>query len=131
MLTRIRNASLVRHSNVLVSYSTLNLKILRVLQKEAYIHGYTTIGSSSEKKKSIKIILRYKGYWIKKPLFTKLQRISKPGQRIYSGYKKFSAKLLGVRYNQGTAVISTSIGIMSHQKASGLRQGGEILCYIE
>ena len=79
---------------------------------------------------SIKVFLKYKGWWIKKPLFSIIRRISKPGLRVFSGYKDFTNKLDILRYEQGTAIISTSSGIMSHIKATKLKKGGEIICYI-
>jgi small subunit ribosomal protein S8 len=129
MLTRIRNASLARHSFVKVRYSKLNLAILRVLSGEGYVTTY-----SVEKQENcdhiIRVNLRYKGWWIKKPLFSNLKRISKPGKRVFSGYKHFNEIIDVLRFNQGTAIISTSMGVMSHEKATKLKKGGEILCYI-
>jgi small subunit ribosomal protein S8 len=83
-----------------------------------------------EGQKSIKIYLKYKGWWIKRPFFTTIQRISKPGKRVFSSYKNFNEKINILRYNQGIAIISTSSGVMSHIKAYQLKKGGEILCYI-
>nr|AYO28719.1 ribosomal protein S8 [Neotessella volvocina] len=126
MLTRLRNASLARHSFTTIKFSKLSLSILKVLQDEGYIKSYETENNSYE----IRVILKYKGWWIKKPLFSKLQRISKPGLRVFSGYKDFNKCLDILRYEQGTAIVSTSIGVMSHIKAKNLKKGGEILCYI-
>lgn len=129
MLTRIRNASLARHSFTCVRYSKLNLAILKVLEAEGYISNYIT-QTEKNGQSQIKIFLKYKGWWIKKPLFSVLQRISKPGQRVFSGYKHFQDTIDVLRYEQGTAIISTSVGIVSHLKAEKLKKGGEILCYI-
>jgi small subunit ribosomal protein S8 len=131
MLTRIRNASLARHSFVSVQYSKLNLAVLKVLSSEGYIKTYS-LTESEEKttQKTIKVLLKYKGWWIKKPLFSTLKRISKPGQRVFSGYKNFNKVINILKYNQGTAIISTSSGVISHSKAEKLKKGGEILCYI-
>jgi small subunit ribosomal protein S8 len=129
MLTRIRNASLARHSFTCVRYSKLNLAILKVLEAEGYISNYIT-QTEKNGQPQIKIFLKYKGWWIKKPLFSVLQRISKPGQRVFSGYKHFQDTIDVLRYEQGTAIISTSVGIVSHLKAEKLKKGGEILCYI-
>ena len=129
MLTRIRNASLAKHSFTRVMYSKLNLAILKVLAAEGYINTYEV-----KQEKSIQIIkvyLKYKGWWIKKPLFSVIQRVSKPGQRVFSGYEDFTKVINVLKYEQGTAIISTSIGVMSHLKATKLKKGGEILCYIE
>lgn len=129
MLTRIRNASLARHTFVRVRYSKFNLAILKVLNGEGYISNYR-IEEENNPHKDIKVILKYKGWWIKKPLFSTLKRISKPGQRVFSGYKNFQKIIDVLRYNQGTAIISTSNGIMSHAKAEKLKKGGEIVCFI-
>lgn len=128
MLTRIRNASLAKHTFTRVNYSKLNLAILKVLEGEGYISNYQIENDLS--RNMIKINLKYKGWWIKKPLFSTLQRISKPGQRVFSGYKDFTNTIDTLKYEQGTAIISTSIGVMSHLKATKLKKGGEILCYI-
>jgi len=74
--------------------------------------------------------LKYKGWWIKKPLFSIIKRISKPGQRVFSGYKDFPKLIDTLQYEQGTAIVSTSVGVMSHNKATKLKKGGEIVCYI-
>jgi small subunit ribosomal protein S8 len=129
MLTRIRNASLARHSFVRVNYSKLNLAILKVLASEGYITNFD-FETNQKSQKTIKINLKYKGWWIKKPLFSNIKRISKPGQRVFSGYKQFNDVIDTLKYEQGTAIISTSLGVMSHTKALTLKKGGEILCYI-
>lgn len=129
MLTRIRNASLAKHSFTRVNYSKLNLAILKVLNAEGYINTYEV--ETQKAIKTIKISLKYKGWWIKKPLFSVIQRISKPGQRVFSGYQNFNKIISVLKYDQGTAIVSTSIGVMSHLKATKLKKGGEILCYIE
>ena len=78
----------------------------------------------------VKVYLKYKGWWIKKPFFSILKRISKPGKRVFCGYKNFQKNMSVLKYEQGTAIISTSSGIMSHQKATQLKKGGEIICYV-
>lgn len=129
MLTRIRNASLARHTFVNVPYSKLNLAILKVLVGEGYIINFL-VEKDEKNQDKIKINLRYKGWWIKKPLFSNLKRISKPGNRVFAGYKNFNDIIDVLQYNQGTAIVSTSVGVMSHLKATKLKKGGEILCYI-
>jgi len=129
MLTRIRNSSMARHTFVRVRYSKLNLAILKVLENEAYIEKYA-LEKNDNNQEEIKIYLKYKGWWIKKPLFSTIKRISKPGQRVFSGYKNFVKLIDTLRFEQGTAIISTSNGVMSHVKATKLKKGGEILCYI-
>jgi len=129
MLTRIRNASLAKHSYTRIQYSKLNLAILKVLEAEGYIKTYDA-EELENGQLMIKVILKYKGWWIKKPLFSKIERISKPGQRVFSPYKKFSKVIDVFKYEQGIAIISTSIGVMSHNKATKLKKGGEIICFI-
>lgn len=129
MLTRIRNAVAVKQKFVNVLYSKLNLEILKVLKSEQYIENFEVF-LNSKSHKEIKVFLRYKGWWIKKPLFSKIVRLSKPGQRVFSSYEDFSKKVNLLKSSQGTAVISTSSGIMSHKKAIKLKKGGEIICYI-
>nr|QOU10712.1 ribosomal protein S8 [Spumella sp. Baekdong012001B8] len=130
MLTRLRNASCARHAFVLVPCNTQNAAILETLMLEGYIASYE-IQSSLACSKWIKVFLRYKGWWIKKPFFSILNRVSKSGQRVFSGYTHFNKKIASLKYGQGLAVISTSSGIVSHLKAISLKKGGEILCYIE
>lgn len=129
MLTRIRNASMAHHSFTYITYSNLSLGIVKVLLKDSYINDYY-IEEGLNSQKRIKVILKYKGWWIKKPLFSKIKRISRPGQRIFSGYRQFKNKIDALKYEQGIAIISTSSGVMNHLKATKLKKGGEILCYI-
>jgi small subunit ribosomal protein S8 len=121
MLTRIRNASLARHTFTNVKFNKLSLSVLKVLEAEGYITGFE-LEEQSNKSTNIKVYLRYKGWWIKKPLFSIIKRISKPGQRVFSGYKNFQKVIDVLRYEQGTAIISTSSGVMSHTKAKKLKK---------
>jgi len=130
MLTRIRNASLARHSFTRIRYSKLNLAILKVLEAEGYIKEFYIENDTNTSQKIIKALLKYKGWWIKKPFFSTIERVSKPGKRVFSSYKNFNKEISILKYQQGTAIISTSSGIMSHLKATKLKKGGEILCYI-
>jgi small subunit ribosomal protein S8 len=130
MLTRIRNASLARHSFTCIRFSKLNLAILKVLEAEGYIKEFYVENDTNSSQKIIKALLKYKGWWIKKPFFSTIQRVSKPGKRVFSSYKNFYKEISILKYQQGTAIISTSSGIMSHLKATKLKKGGEILCYI-
>jgi len=130
MLTRIRNASMARHSFTSIRYSNLNLGILKVLKSEGYIQDFYLENETEPSQTSIKVILKYKGWWIKKPFFSVIQRISKPGKRVFAGYKNFVTNTYILRHQQGVAIISTSSGVMGHLKATKLKKGGEILCYI-
>ena len=130
MLTRIRNASLAKHSFTYIKYSKLNLAILKVLLAEGYIQEFGTKEGVLTGKDFIKVVLKYKGWWIKKPFFSQVDRISKPGNRVFSGYEEFNKIIDILRYSQGIAIVSTSSGVMSHLKATKLKKGGEILCYV-
>ena len=130
MLTRIRNASLARHTFTRIRYSKTNFGVLKVLENEGYITNYVVENEDIPAKTTIKAFLKYKGWWIKKPFFSEIKRISTPGKRVFSGYKNFGTNIDILRYQQGTAIISTSSGIMSHLKAQKLKKGGEIICYI-
>ena len=127
MLTNIRNASKVLHLFTFCQYSKLNLNILNILITENYIKNYKILNNNS----SIKIFLKYKGWWIKKPTFFLLKKISKSGKRIFSNYKQLPKNINILNYSKGIAILSTSSGLMTHHKAKKLKKGGEILCYIE
>lgn len=130
LLTRIRNASLAHNISTNVCYSKVNLAIVHLFYKNGYIQSYKCYNSPFLKP-MIHIILKYKGWWIKKPVFSIIRRISKPGKRIYSSYLDFEKRIDGLKYGNGIAIISTSNGIMTHLKAKNYKKGGEILCYIE
>jgi small subunit ribosomal protein S8 len=120
---------MAKHSNTLVRYSKLNLAVLKGLAAEGYIQSYE-VEPIRKNIFGIRVLLKYKGWWIKKPFFSTLQRVSRPGNRVFAGYQDFDTKIDILRYRQGIAIISTSVGVMSHQKAKKLKKGGEILCYI-
>ena len=129
MLTRIRNAVSIKQNFVNVLPCKLNLEILKIFETEGYIKNFELI-LSAKNKKLIRVNLKYKGWWIKKALFSKVVRVSKPGQRMFSNYEDFSKKVSLLKSSKGLAIISTSSGIMSHKKAIHLKKGGEIICYI-
>ncbi len=130
MLTRIRNAVFKKHRFVDVLYCKLNIEILEVLTAEGYLEKFENTLSEKNSGKRIRVYLKYKGWWVKRPSFTRLVRVSKPGQRMFSSYEDFDKKVNLLKTAQGTAIISTSSGIMSHKKAIRLKKGGEIICYI-
>lgn len=125
MIVRLKNASLRRHNVVLVPRTKTNFSILKVLKKEGYIQSAFAYNTNK-----ILVNLKYKGWWIQKPMFSILSRISKPGQRVFSGYKNFSKFCQPLKDGQGIAIVSTSSGIVSHLKAKKLKKGGELFCYI-
>lgn len=122
MLTRIRNASTVSHETVDIPASKLKVELARVLKEEGFIADYAV--KEEGKFKVITITLKYD--MNRKPVITKLERISKPGLRHYSKAKKLQKVLGGL----GVAIISTPKGLMTDRKARKENVGGEILCYV-
>ena len=123
MLTRIRNANLVRHRIVQVMRTNLTLAIAQILKEEGYIINYEEIVLS--KKVYILLSLKYSNQR-RQPIITGLKRISKPGLRIYVKTNNLPI----VINNLGIAILSTSQGIITNVKAKKLGIGGEVLCYI-
>jgi len=121
MLTRIRNAQLSGKVNVIMQSSKMKKAIAEVLSSEGYIDSYKIIEDCSHKQ--LQIFLKY---YLGKPVIEKIDRISKPGLRIYCNKEK----LPRVDGGMGIAIISTSKGVMSDQKARCLGEGGEVLCYV-
>lgn len=125
MLTRIRNASKVKHHLVQVPRTKMTLAIASVLKKENFIEDFQEF--SENDKSCLLLLLKYKGRGRnQQPAITALKRISKPGLRVYSNVKNLPV-VLG---NFGIAIISTSKGVMTNVEASKFGVGGEILCYI-
>jgi len=122
MLTRMRNALAAKHQKVDVPVSRLKLEIARILKEEAFISNYKTIGEGA--RRSIRIYLRYGPRGEK--VVSKLERISKPGCRVYSG----SAAIPKVLGGMGINILSTSKGLMTDKKARRENIGGEIICRI-
>jgi small subunit ribosomal protein S8 len=122
MLTRIRNAIMAHHDNVLVPASKMKLAIARILKDEGFIADYEVVRDKPHR--AIKINLRYLG--ANQPAISGLKRVSKPGLRIYVQKKEIPRVYGGM----GIAIISTSKGIRTGQQAWRQGSGGEILCYI-
>lgn len=123
MLTRIRNANMVKHQIVQVPFTKMSLAISTILKEEGFIEGFESY--TENKKNYILISLKYIGK-SRKSVICKIERISKPGLRIYANSKK----LPKVLDNLGIAILSTSKGVMTNLKAKELGIGGEVLCYI-
>ncbi len=122
MLTRIRNANMVKHETVEVPASKLKVELARVLKEEGYISDYEV--KEAGKFKVISITLKYDESG--KSVITKLQRVSKPGLRSYSKSKNLQ-KVLG---GMGIAIVSTPKGLLTDRKARKENVGGEVLCYV-
>jgi small subunit ribosomal protein S8 len=120
MLTRIRNAIMVRHETVDMPYSTIKFSIAKLLKEEGYLRNYKVFVDEA-RKKFIKIYIGYDEG--SKSVITGIRRVSKPGRRVYvkaDDFGKGKGKL-------GTAVVSTSRGLMTDKQAIGSRVGGELL----
>jgi small subunit ribosomal protein S8 len=120
-LLRIRNASKAKKIRVEIPASKMKVGLAEILKKESFIHDYSII--EDNKQSVIKIHLKYRDG---SSAITGLKRISKPGLRVY----KDAAKLPRVHNGLGTAVISTSKGLLTDKEARSQSTGGEVICYI-
>ena len=122
MLTRIRNAHKIKAKSVIMPSSKIKVNIAKVLLKEGYVKGFDEeeIGNG---KKDLNIDLKY---YEGRPVIEKMNRVSRPGLRIY----KTRTQLPKVMGGLGIAIISTSKGIMSDKEAREQGEGGEILCFV-
>jgi small subunit ribosomal protein S8 len=121
MLTRIRNAQLSEKTSVVMPASKLKAAIAQVLKDEGYIEGF--IVHESNGKPILDISLKY---YAGRPVIEKIERVSRPGLRIY----KASDKLPNVMNGLGVAIVSTSKGVMTERKARASGIGGEVLCIV-
>ena len=123
MLTRIRNASEKRHQSTKVPASRMARSIAKVLQQEGFIAEVTEAGDGVDK--HLVLELKYSGKH-RQPLIRTVQRVSKPGLRIYKNTRQLPKVLGGL----GVAIISTSKGVMSDRDARKQGVGGEVLAYV-
>jgi small subunit ribosomal protein S8 len=122
MLTRIRNAVMAKKKEVVVEpASKLKMAILDVLKREGYIEGYKIEGEGVKKK-----IIVYLKYYQGKPVIQVIERVSKPGRRIYVGVDEIPKVYNGL----GIAILSTPKGVLSDREAKKLRVGGELICKV-
>ncbi|MEK7139545.1 MAG: 30S ribosomal protein S8 [Patescibacteria group bacterium] len=121
MLTRIRNAVMVKATDVVMPYSKLKASIAEVLVKQGFITSWEQRGE--EPKTELQLTLKYQGT---RPAITALKRISKPGRRMYAK----NGALPVVLNNFGVAILSTSQGLLTNKEAAKLKIGGEIICEI-
>ncbi len=122
MLTRIRNAILREHQQVTIPSSKMKESIAKVLQKEGFINDFVV--ESAEVGNDLILTLKYtlKG----EPVIRNIQRVSKPGLRIFKGFKSLKPVLNG----QGIYIVSTSRGVMSDAQCKTEKVGGELLCTV-
>lgn len=121
MLTSVRNALAVKHSAVIIPFSNFKYEIAKIFEKEGFVEKIEKKGRRS--KRLIEITLKYSD---ETPVISGLKRISKPGQRIYSDWKKIKR----VKGGYGIAIVSTSKGLMTNKEARKNKLGGEIICEV-
>jgi len=127
MLTRIRNALMVGHSTVSMPSSKLKVSIAKILKEEGFISTYEVVDGKTAEQKVLRLRLKYIGERReRKSVISGLERISRPGRRVYTGKKEIPWVLSGM----GVAIISTPKGVMTGQRARQLGVGGEVLCKI-
>ncbi|HEY3289116.1 MAG TPA: 30S ribosomal protein S8 [Anaerolineae bacterium] len=125
MLTRIRNGVAVGHTTVAIPASRLTARVAEILKEEGYLDETQIIDTG--KFPTLNLTLRYVGQRRERqPVITGLQRISKPGKRVYCGKDEIPRVLSGI----GVAILSTPKGVMTGNQARRLGVGGEVLCYI-
>ncbi|MBI2868280.1 MAG: 30S ribosomal protein S8 [Chloroflexi bacterium] len=121
MLTRIRNGIMARHDQVMVPASRIKLSIAKILKDEGYIKDYDIVKDKTDRQ--IKVVLKYTEA---QSAISGLERVSKPGLRVYVGREEIPRVYGGL----GVAVMSTSKGVRTGQQAWKLGVGGELICYI-
>ncbi|MCB8979078.1 MAG: 30S ribosomal protein S8 [Ardenticatenaceae bacterium] len=125
MLTRIRNAQMREHKTVSMPHSTVKVAIAEVLQKEGYIEDYKVLPETPQA--VLQVTLKYVGdRRHRRSVITGLERVSRPGRRVYVGKGEIPWVLSGM----GISIVTTSKGIMTGQQARRLGVGGEVLCKV-
>ena len=122
MLTRIRNAQMAEKTTVVMPSSKLKVAIAEVLKDEGYVDGFSVVKGDGGKA-TLEIGLKY---YSGRPVIEKIQRISRPGLRIYKGSEDIPKVMNGL----GIAIVSTSKGLMTDRKARANGIGGEVLCVV-
>ncbi|MDA0829713.1 MAG: 30S ribosomal protein S8 [Burkholderiales bacterium] len=122
MLTRIRNAQMAEKSKVKMPFSNVKRAIAQVLIDEGYIESMTVIGQE-QKKPELELALKY---YAGRPVIEKIERVSRPGLRIYKGAQDIPTVMNGL----GVAIVSTPKGVMTDRRARSTGIGGEVLCIV-
>ena len=121
LLTRIRNAQMVAKSTVSVPSSKVKVAIAQVLKDEGYIDSFTV--KSDAGKSDLEIVLKY---YAGRPVIERIERVSRPGLRVYRG----KGAIPQVQNGLGVAIVTTPAGVMTDRKARATGVGGEVLCYV-
>ncbi len=127
MLTRIRNGVMIGQSVVAMPNSKIKAEIARILKEEGYIETFEVVDGSQPEQHTLRVRLKYIGERReRRPVITGLERVSRPGRRIYTRKQDIPWVLSGV----GVAILSTPKGVMTGQRARQLNVGGEIICKV-
>jgi len=122
MLTKVRNASMARHEKVDIPTSRIKLEIVKILKTEGFIKNFKKI--VQEGQNFIRVFLKYDEE--NDPIIHGLEKVSKPGRRVYEGYKAMPR----VHNGYGTIIVSTSEGVTTGKKAAEKKVGGELICTV-
>jgi small subunit ribosomal protein S8 len=127
MLTRVRNSMMIGQALVAMPNSKIKAEIARILKEEGYIEGFEVVEGEEALRQVLRIKLKYVGERRqRKPVITGLERVSRPGRRVYTPTKEIPWVLSGM----GIAILSTPKGVMTGQRARQLGVGGEVLCKV-
>jgi small subunit ribosomal protein S8 len=121
MLTRIRNAQMVEKTAVVMPASKLKVAIAQVLKDEGYVENFAVIGDKA--KPQLEVTLKY---YAGRPVIEPIERVSRPGLRVYKGRHEIP----NVKNGLGVAIVTTPKGVMTDRKARQAGIGGEVLCYV-
>jgi small subunit ribosomal protein S8 len=127
MLTRIRNAVLAGHALVAMPSSKLKIEIAKIMKDEGFLEGFEVADTENSPQKVLRLKLKYVGERReRRPVLSGIERVSKPGRRIYTKKQDIPWVLSGI----GVAILSTPKGVMTGARARQLGVGGEILCKV-
>ena len=124
MLTRIRNANTAMHDSVRMPSSKLKVSLAKILEREGYIGGFNVVTNDGKPGSTLEITMKYADNRAR--TISGIQRVSKPGLRVYTAADRLPRVLGGM----GVAVLSTSEGLLTDKEARQRRVGGEVLCYV-
>ena len=122
-ITIIRNGVMVSKSFITAPYSKMRHSIAQILKNEGFIHDFVIVNTDSDAKKLLKVVLKYVDG---EAVIHQIQRVSKPGRRVYVG----SQKIKPVIGQLGVSILTTSRGVIANQKAKKLSVGGEVICTV-
>jgi small subunit ribosomal protein S8 len=127
MLTRIRNSVLSGQSIVAMPSSSIKSEIAKILKEEGYLEGFDVVDGERPGRRVLRIRIKFVGERrSRRPVLTGIERVSRPGRRVYTRRQEIPWVLSGV----GVAILSTPKGVMTGQRARQLNVGGEILCKV-